>query len=206
MRLLPPHFWPIIYLWTMVGLSCRPAHKLLWQRLKGKHLLGRLLPPWGCKKDRGNVSRDKDRGTYRHHKGFNEGRGQVGVCWPGSVFWRICACMANCKGQFTLVPLQSLMLCKSELSHWSFACGVQSFLPTGQDLSLSCTWYITHPAHCHTPGQKGAGAWEGVTLRTLQGVRWVPSFPHILSYKCHEDKFGVGEILALLLPGGYHNS
>lgn len=55
-----PHFWPIIYLWTMVGLSCRPTHKLLWQRLKGKHLLGRLLPPWGCKKDMGNVSRDKD--------------------------------------------------------------------------------------------------------------------------------------------------
>lgn len=51
--MLPPRFCPIIYLWTMVGLSCRPAHKLLWQRLKGKHLLLRLLPPWGCKKDRG---------------------------------------------------------------------------------------------------------------------------------------------------------
>lgn len=86
MRLLPPHFWPIIYLWTMVGLSCRPAHELLWQRLKGKHLLGRLLPPWGCKKDGGNVYKDKDRGSYRHQKGFSEGRGQVRVCWPGSVF------------------------------------------------------------------------------------------------------------------------
>lgn len=66
MWLLPPHFWPIIYLWTMVGLSCRPAHELLWQRLKGKHLLERLLPPWGCKKDGGNVYKDKDRGSYRH--------------------------------------------------------------------------------------------------------------------------------------------
>lgn len=46
--------------------------------------------------------------------------------------------------------------------------------------------------HLHYRGAERGGGRQGVTLRTLQGVRWVPSFPHILSYKCHEDKFRVG--------------
>lgn len=50
---------------------------------------------------------------------------------------------------------------------------------------------LLFPSQRCTLGQKGAEARQGVTLRTLQGVRWVPSFPHILSYKCHEDKFRV---------------
>lgn len=185
MWLLPPHFWPIIYLWTMVGLSCRPAHKLLWQRLKGKHLLGRLLPPWGCRKDRGNVNRDKDRRTHRHQKGFNEDRGQVGVWWPGRVRERTCFTIKASVWKKTLNNS-----CLSEGLHAEYK--VFFFLDR-RKISASPVHDILHfPSQCCTPGQKGVEARQGVTLRTLQGVRWVPSFPRILSYKCHEDKFRVG--------------
>lgn len=139
MWLLPPHFWPIIYLWTMVGLSCRPAHELLWQRLKGKHLLGRLLPPWGCKKDGGNVYKDKDRGSYRHQKGFSGGRGQVRVCRPGSLdpCVRLCVCAGVCV--WPTAPLRTVYIRtrKSERSPLKpHVSEDKVWSPPGRDLGL----------------------------------------------------------------------
>lgn len=156
MCLLPPHSWPIIYLWTM-GLSCRPAHKLLWQRLKGKHLLGRLLPPWGCKKDRGNVSRDKDRGDLHTPKSFKWSERSSLSVLAGCVCWLTLE--ASLHAELDTVCKLS---CPIEALKEEF-----KFFFSGRDLSLSCTWCITLLAQCHTLGQKGAGVREGVTLRTL---------------------------------------
>lgn len=147
MWLFPPYFWPIIYLWTMVGLSCRPAHKLLWQRLKGKHLLGRLLPPWGCRKDRGNVNRDKDRRTHRHQKGFNEDRGQVGVWWPGRVLEYTCFTIKASvwKNWITVVFLKACMQNTKFSSSWT---GERSQLPL-------YVIYYTFPLSAVPRGRKG---------------------------------------------------
>lgn len=168
MWLLPPHFWPIIYLWTMVGLSCRPAHKLLWQRLKGKHLLGRLLPPWGCRKDRGNVNRDKDRRTHRHQKGFNEDRGQVGVWWPGRVLECTCFTIkaSAWKNWITVV-------------FWRLVCRIQSFLRPGQekDLSFPHTWYITLSLSVLYPGAGRGGGKTGSDIKDPPRCQMGPQLP-----------------------------
>ena len=63
-----------------------------------------------------------------------------------------------------------------------------------------------HPNR-HTLGQKGAGGTGGSDIkdppRCQMGPQLTSTPPHILSYKCHKDKFGVGELLAPFLPGGY---
>lgn len=169
---LPPHFWPIIYLWTMVGLSCRPAHKLLWQRLKGKHLLGRLLPPWGCKKDRGNVSADKDRGTYRHGEGLNEGRGQVGVCW-------LDACLARPGHIYNHAASDAV--CKSELPGWIF----------GRTAKFSPSWTRPEPPQyviyytsflVPYPGAERGGGRGGGDIKDPPRCQMGPQLPPTL---CH---------------------
>lgn len=65
--------------------------------------------------------------------------------------------------------------------------------------------HVMHWSLCSVPypgAERGGGAEEGVTLRALQGVRWVPCYPHILSYKCHKDKLEVGEGCLLFCLGG----
>ena len=58
-------------------------------------------------------------------------------------------------------------------------------------------WYLLHAAPW---GRRGEGACDTLTLRTLEGVIGLRRYPHILSYKCHKDKFGVG-VRRISCPG-----
>lgn len=54
------------------------------------------------------------------------------------------------------------------------------------------------------PRAERGGGKRGSDIKDPPRCPMGPQLPHILSYKCHKDEFGVGELLGLLLPGGYH--
>lgn len=95
----------------------------------------------------------------------------------------------------------------TQFPYWSCPVGAldqdcKVLAPPGRGPGLSCAWCITLSAQCQAPRQKGAEVRERVTLRTLQGVRWVPSFLHILSYKCHKTSLGLGSFWLSFCLGG----